>query len=77
MPPKLLSGSSNTTELVLVIQHDELLKLIYSGVSPLKVISSPAASTLYLEQKQTEFSLNVSNDSNDTYFHFESPVQLA
>jgi hypothetical protein len=56
--------------------QSEVSKLIWStGLLPLGVISSPAASTLYLDQKHTEFSINVANDSNDTYFHFESPFQ--
>jgi hypothetical protein len=32
------------------------------------VISSPAASTLYLDEKQAELSLNVTNDSGDIPF---------
>lgn len=41
------------------------------------VISKPAASTIYLEEKQTVFSLNVANDSGDISFRFESPAQHA
>jgi len=41
------------------------------------VISSPAASTLYLDKKQTGFSLNVANDSGDIPFHLNSPARHA
>jgi hypothetical protein len=41
------------------------------------VISSSAASTFYLDEMQTGFSLNVANDSGDISFHFGSPPRHA
>jgi hypothetical protein len=41
------------------------------------LISSLAALTLYLDEKQTGFSLNVANASGDIFFHFNSPARHA
>lgn len=34
----------------------------------------PAASTFYLSQTETQFSINIANDSSDVYFYFASPA---
>ncbi|KAF8851109.1 hypothetical protein BDZ45DRAFT_808600 [Acephala macrosclerotiorum] len=41
------------------------------------VTADPASSTLYLNKTQTIFSINVANDSNDTYLYFESAYRHA
>ena len=35
---------------------------------------SPAASTFYLEQTETQFSLSLASDSSDVYMYFASPA---
>ncbi|KAJ4359026.1 hypothetical protein N0V95_002562 [Ascochyta clinopodiicola] len=34
----------------------------------------PAASTFYLQETETQFSVNIANDSSDVYFYFASPA---
>ena len=34
----------------------------------------PAASTFYLPETETQFSVNIANDSSDVYFYFASPA---
>lgn len=36
--------------------------------------SVPAASTFYLSETETQFSVNIANDSSDVYFYFASPA---
>lgn len=36
--------------------------------------TTPEASTLYISRTQTQFSLNVANDSSDIYIYFASPA---
>lgn len=35
---------------------------------------SPAASTLFIEKTETQFSINLANDSSDVYIYFTSPA---
>jgi hypothetical protein len=37
-------------------------------------ISVPAASTFYVPETETQFSVNIANDSSDVYFYFASPA---
>jgi hypothetical protein len=34
----------------------------------------PAASTFYVQETETQFSVNIANDSSDVYFYFASPA---
>lgn len=34
----------------------------------------PAASTFYVEETETQFSVNIANDSSDVYLYFASPA---
>ena len=34
----------------------------------------PAASTFYIPETATQFSVNIANDSSDVYFYFASPA---
>lgn len=35
---------------------------------------TPAASTFYLPETETQFSVNIADDSSDVYFYFASPA---
>lgn len=49
--------------------------LAITSILPLGVFGdSPAASTLYLSQTGTQFSLNLPSNSSDVYFYFTSPA---
>lgn len=68
----LLWNTSTTTSTTLI----PLLLSILAFPSVLAQSNTfvPAASTFYLEKTETQFSVNIANDSSDVYFHFASPA---
>jgi hypothetical protein len=55
--------------------NDMLISSCVAILPPSVRSISPAASTLYLDNEKTTFSLNVPNNSSDVYFYFESPAE--
>lgn len=74
-PPEITPSSARLVKLA--AQECPTTNIKGEGVLLTIVAGDPAASTLYLDGTQTIFSINIANDSNDTYIYFESTYRHA